>query len=144
MEDTFTLPESVRSAIRKPSYELIPDGDQITTVTKLEHGTSQFGDWTVLNLELTIGFGKYARRKVWETFDIGHPDAEIAEKAMTKFQYFTRACGYDEGTAPLTLEPYIGKTVKVRLGHNEKSGRNTVALYLDPSTEVTVASDIPF
>ncbi|MBR0519847.1 MAG: DUF669 domain-containing protein [Spirochaetales bacterium] len=138
------LPEAIRSAIKKPSYELIPDGDQITTVTKLEHGTSQFGDWTVLTLELTISEGKYARRKVWETFDLGHPDAEIAGKAMTKFQYFTRACGYGEGTAPLTLEPYIGKTAKVRLRHNENSGRNTVALYLDPETEVTVASDIPF
>ena len=102
------------------SFQPIPDGDYVLTVTKVEDGKARSGkDKTTL--ELTIDDGQYARRKIWHSLTwipVGEKGHGIAIHALHAF-------GLDhDGDVDFDTQDFLGRSAKANVVTEEYEGKS--------------------
>ena len=67
------------------SFDPLPEGEYMATITGSEMKATIKGDGSYLSLEYTIIDGPYANRKVWDNLNLDNPNAKAVTIAQGNF-----------------------------------------------------------
>lgn len=120
----------------------IPDGEYLVKVTKTGDKPTSVGGRMAI-IELTVLGPKFQGRKLWESFNIEHPDTE---KLMKGLQYLKRmhlAFGLEHMT---DTDQLVGRTCLAQIYSRDEGQygvRNHVKKYMKNDADNIPASAVP-
>ena len=83
------------------SFDPLPEGEYMATITGSEMKATKAGDGSYLSLEYTIIDGPYANRKVWDNLNLDNPNAKAVTIAQGNLGAICKACAASSGNAQL-------------------------------------------
>ena len=83
------------------SFDPLPEGEYMATITGSEMKATIKGDGSYLSLEYTIIDGPYANRKVWDNLNLDNPNAKSVTIAQASLGAICKACAASSGNAQL-------------------------------------------
>ena len=107
----------------RPAGEVIPPGDYLAQIVKSEMKQTKSGSGELLEIELEIIEGEYARRHLWDRLNLVNANqqaVEIAQRTLSAICHATGVLRVNDSEA-LHFKPML-VTVKVLPAGTDKSG----------------------
>jgi hypothetical protein len=118
------------------AFEPVPRGDYDVMVLETSVVPTKAGDGSMLNVELEIQNGPFARRKVFDRINLANKSVTAQEIGQKQLSGLCHAVGW---LKPLTDSDVLhGKTCRARIGIEKGDGtyqdKNKVSAYINPNS----------
>ena len=98
-------------------FDLIPTADYQVEILNVERKPTSVGEALVLTLVITQG--PYAKRRVWVTLNVVHPEAQVVARAAGELHTQCKICGV---TGQLDTDDLCGKPMLARIYATQPKG----------------------
>ena len=120
------------------SYEPLPAGEYVASVTKAEVRQMKSGNGTLIAVEFTVAEGAFSGRKVFRNYNTGHRSETPQRIARVEFARLVRAT-MGEGI-PSSTEDILGYTVRIKV---KVDGDYNVVQAVFPATSTPAKDPMP-
>ena len=100
-----------------PQFDLLPTGDYEVKIIEIENKQTKVGGALVLTLAVCAG--PFAKRCVWVTLNLVHPDAEVVLRAHGELQMLCKIFGVN---GQLDTDDLCGKPMLARIYTTKPKG----------------------